>query len=38
VPSQFNSLKDLSESKLAPDYSVLDLLVLSKELHNILKS
>lgn len=38
LPSQFNSLKDLSESKLAPDYSVLDLNVLSKELQNILKN
>jgi HAD superfamily hydrolase (TIGR01549 family) len=38
LPSQFNSLKDLAESKLAPDYSVLDLGALSRELRNILKS
>jgi putative hydrolase of the HAD superfamily len=38
LPSQFNSLKDLSESKLSPDYSVLDLGALSRELVNILKS
>jgi putative hydrolase of the HAD superfamily len=38
VPSQFNSLKDLAESKLSPDYSVLDLNALSKNLDKILKS
>lgn len=38
VPSQFNSLKDLAESKLTPDYSVLDLRALLKEMENILKS
>jgi HAD superfamily hydrolase (TIGR01549 family) len=37
LPSQFNSLKDLAESKLAPHYSVLDLNVLLIELKNILK-
>ena len=38
VPSQFNSLKDLAESKLAPHHSVLDLQMLIKELSKILNS
>lgn len=36
VPSQFNSLKDLAESKQAPHYSVPDLPGLSKELNKII--
>jgi HAD superfamily hydrolase (TIGR01549 family) len=36
VPSQFNSQKDLAESKLSPHYTVPDLQVLKKELKNIL--
>jgi HAD superfamily hydrolase (TIGR01549 family) len=36
LPSQFNSLKDLAESKLSPNYSVLDLGALQKELSKIL--
>ena len=36
VPSQFNSQKDLEESKLLPQYSVPDLAALKKELKNIL--
>jgi HAD superfamily hydrolase (TIGR01549 family) len=36
VPSQFNSQKDLVESKLLPQYSVPDLAALKKELKNIL--
>ncbi len=36
VPSQFNSVEDLAESKLAPDYSVLDLHALSREIRKIL--
>lgn len=36
VPSQFNSIEDLAESKLMPDYSVLDLPGLLKELKKIL--
>lgn len=38
VPSQFNSQKDLAESKLRPDYSLLDLAAIKKELKNILES
>ena len=36
VPSQFNSLKDLAESKLEPDYLVDDLLMLSSKLGEII--
>ena len=36
VPSQFNSLKDLAESKLEPDYLVDDLLMLSSRLGEII--
>jgi putative hydrolase of the HAD superfamily len=35
VPSQFNSFKDLEESKQEPDYTVEDLSVLSKKLKEI---
>jgi uroporphyrinogen-III synthase len=35
VPSQFNSFKDLEESKQEPDYSVENLQVLSKKLEEI---
>jgi HAD superfamily hydrolase (TIGR01549 family) len=38
VPSQFNSQKDLTESKQTPDYSVRDLQTLSKELSKIINS
>ena len=37
VPSQFNSLADLKESKQNPDHTVADLPVLSKELTQILQ-
>jgi HAD superfamily hydrolase (TIGR01549 family) len=36
VPSQFNSLKDLAESKLEPDYLVDDLLMLSSKFGKII--
>jgi haloacid dehalogenase superfamily, subfamily IA, variant 3 with third motif having DD or ED/haloacid dehalogenase superfamily, subfamily IA, variant 1 with third motif having Dx(3-4)D or Dx(3-4)E len=36
VPSQFNSLQDLKDSKLEPDSAVPDLQLLSKELEKIL--
>ncbi len=36
VPSQFNSLKDLSESKQEPDYTAKDLRIISKTLNQIL--
>jgi putative hydrolase of the HAD superfamily len=38
IPSQFNSVKDLAKSKLAPHHSVHDLQALSKELNKILTS
>jgi FMN phosphatase YigB (HAD superfamily) len=38
VPSQFNSLKDLVDSKLEPDYLVDDLLMLSSKLDEITTS
>ena len=38
VPSQFNSQKDLAESKLSPHYTVLDLHELKKELYKILNN
>jgi HAD superfamily hydrolase (TIGR01549 family) len=37
VPSQFNSLKDLKESKLTPDCVVKDLQSISKELSELVK-
>jgi len=36
VASQFNSLKDLSESKQEPDYTAKDLQIISKTLNQIL--
>jgi putative hydrolase of the HAD superfamily len=35
IPSQFNSLKDLKESQLKPDYFVDDLAMLSDKIGNI---
>jgi HAD superfamily hydrolase (TIGR01549 family) len=35
VPSQFNSLKDLLESKQKPDYTAKDLKTISQNLHKI---
>jgi len=35
VPSQFNSFKDLEESKQEPDYTVENLSALSKKLKEI---
>jgi len=37
VPSQFNSLKDLKESNLTPDFVVKDLLSISQELTQLAK-
>jgi len=38
IPSQFNSLKDLKESKQEPDYIVEDLLTISEKLNEIIST
>jgi HAD superfamily hydrolase (TIGR01549 family) len=36
IPSQFNSLKDLQESKLEPEFLINDLSILSERMHDII--